>query len=179
MIHKIRNREIYGHKISKEKNGIWFYRAVRIGIIAEDNKFIFIKDPALHEEDKEISNVFLMKGREKSTKKVWCCLLVEKHQMKDFIGNITNYTEKTRNYLATIANTYELKEYGEIICSGKGKISRSDLKKEIKNQCKSSDNPLLHNINFKHSMTCWNKIIQNISEILPTGERSYGQLRQK
>ncbi|WDM84926.1 hypothetical protein K6025_03470 [Ehrlichia sp. JZT12] len=135
MIHTIRDMEVYEAQFSQQKNNIWFYNSICIGIVAEDNQCIFEEnDIVLHEEGREVNYIFLMKGRKDGTKKVWYCLLVEKQNMEHFLFNTRsiNYTEKIKNPFGIIFHISDLQKHGEIICYGKGKISRSNLKKNYK-----------------------------------------------
>ena len=184
MIFTTRDIETYelqsSQNLTTQKNYIWFYRSLCIGIIAENNHFIIFKnnEPVLYTEDREISYVFVMKGKS-GNKKVWYCLLVQKNQMSDFMHNtiIINDTAKTTNPLGITMNIHNLKQYGEIMCCGKGSISRLNLKKELEDQCKFSDNPLLNSIVFEHKTTCWNNLIRNIREIISIKEKSYSQIK--
>ncbi|AHC39242.1 hypothetical protein [Ehrlichia muris] len=162
------------------KDYVWFYRSICIGIITISNKLVFLRGeetPFYYKQEIIPYYIFFMKGKEEDTK-VWNCILVKRSEVVQFITEnlaIMN-AEKTNNPLGIIAHIDDMLNYsyGEIICSGQGKMTLSKLKKDLKDICKNSDNIQLNSMTFP--LTYWGKLIQNIVEIIPVQRGGYTRI---
>ncbi|AHX04172.1 hypothetical protein [Ehrlichia japonica] len=157
---------------------VWFYKSVCMGIVTIDNKLIFLRDEPVpfHYKQQVIPRyIFFMKGEEENIK-VWKCILVKESKVVDFLTqtSIIVNAEKTGNPIGIILHIDDIQDYGEIICSGQGKMTLSKLKKDLKDICKDSDDPQLNSITFP--LTSWRKLIQNIVEVIPMQGGAYSRI---
>lgn len=159
---------------------VWFYRSICVGIITINNKLVFLRGeetPFYYKQEIIPYYIFFMKGKEEDTK-VWNCILVKRSEVVQFITEnlaIIN-AEKTNNPIGIISHIDDMLNYsyGEIICSGQGKMTLSKLKKDLKDICKNSDNAQLNSMTFP--LTYWGKLIQNIVEIIPVQRGGYTRI---
>ena len=157
---------------------VWFYKSICVGIITIDDKLIFLRNGLIpfHYKQQVIPRyIFFMKGKEENTK-VWNCILVKESQVVEFVTqtSVIVNAERTGNPVGIIAHIDDIQNYGEIICSGQGKMTLSKLKKDLKDICKNSDDPQLNSITFP--LTSWRKLIQNIVEIIPMQRNDYTRI---